>query len=231
MASGVLAVIPARGGSTRIPGKNIRLFNGRPMIEWSLAACHEIAGVDEIVVSTEDPEISRIARSAGATRVIDRPADLASNTAGTAPVVRHALDELSVGDDALVMCLYATAHLPSSMIEEVIGLALRNPENFVVTVGRHRSPIERSLLLEKDGLMSMMSREYLLSRTQDLPTRFFDAGKVYLAKASLWRERDTMMDAPFVPFFLPDWAAVDLDEPEDWAVAEALHREFVLGRS
>jgi len=113
MASGVLAVIPARGGSTRIPRKNLRLFNGRPMIEWSLAACQEIAEVDEIVVSTEDPEISRIARSSGATQIIDRPADLASNTAGTAPVVRHALDELSVSDDALVMCLYATAHLPS----------------------------------------------------------------------------------------------------------------------
>ena len=76
--------------------------------------------------------------------------------------------------------------------------------------------------------MSLVSSEHLHTRTQDLPQRFFDAGKLYLAPASLWLERDTMMAGPFVPFFLPARAVVDLDEPDDWPIAEVLHRQFVL---
>ena len=228
MATGVLAIIPARGGSTRIPRKNVKIFNGRPMIEWPIASCAEIAGVSEVVVTTDDPEIAHVATRAGATRVLDRPADLATHTAGTAPVINHVIDTLALGDDSLVMCVYPTAPLPSQLIEEVIAVAAENPERFVVTVGRHRSPMERSLQLGDHGLMAMASREHLHTRTQDLPHRFFDAGKLYLAPASLWRERDTMMAAPFMPFFLPEWAVVDLDEPDDWPIAEALHRQFVL---
>ncbi len=228
MASGVVAIIPARGGSTRIPRKNIKIFHGRPMIEWPITSCTEIAGVSEVVVTTDDSEIAQIATSAGATRVVDRPADLATHTAGTAPVIKHAIETLSLSDDSLVMCVYPTAPLPSPLIEAVIAVARTNLERFVVTVGRHRSPMERSLQLDDDGLMSLVSRDHMLTRTQDLPNRFFDAGKLYVAPASLWRERETMMDAPFQPFFLPDWAVVDLDEPEDWPIAEALHRQFVL---
>ena len=230
MVSSVLAVIPARGGSTRIPGKNIKMFNGRPMIEWPIQACKAVSQVSEIVVSTDDSDISRIARNAGATRILDRPAELASDTAGTAPVIRHVLDSMSVSNDATVMCVYATSALTSSLMSQLIDHANESTDHFVVTVGRHRSPLERSLALRHDGLMSMASQDHLLSRTQDLPTRFFDAGKVYIAQASLWREWDTMLSAPFTPFFLPDWAAVDLDEPEDWPIGEALHREFALVR-
>lgn len=228
MASGVIAIIPARGGSTRIPRKNVKIFNGRPMIEWPIASCRDIAGVSEVVVTTDDPEIAQIATGAGATRVLDRPTDLATHTAGTAPVINHVIDTLALSDDSLVMGVYPTAPLPSQLIEEVIAVAAENPERFVVTVGRHRSPMERSLQLGDDGLMAMASREHLHTRTQDLPQRFFDAGKLYIAPASLWREWDTMMAAPFIPFFLPEWAVVDLDEPDDWTIAEALHRQFVL---
>ena len=79
--------------------------------------------------------------------------------------------------------------------------------------------------------MSLSSSEHMLTRTQDLPQRYFDAGKLYIARVSVWKARATMMEAPFVPFHLPDWATVDVDEPDDWAVAEALHRVFVLERS
>jgi len=79
--------------------------------------------------------------------------------------------------------------------------------------------------------MSLSSTEHMLTRTQDLPQRYFDAGKLYIARVSVWKARATMMEAPFVPFYLPDWATVDVDEPDDWAVAEALHRVFVLERS
>lgn len=76
--------------------------------------------------------------------------------------------------------------------------------------------------------MALADSRALLTRTQDLPQRYFDAGKFYVATADTWRARTTMMAQPFIPFLLPDWASVDMDEPEDWAVAEALHRAFVM---
>jgi len=231
MSADVVAIIPARGGSTRIPRKNSRDFNGRPMIAWPLEACNAIDAISHRVVSTDDEELARIARDSGATLVIDRPAELATNTAGTAPVIKHAIDELDVDDDTLVMCLYPTATLTPHLVSEVLELAREHPDKFVVSVGRHRSPHERSLQRLEGDLMSLASTDHLLTRTQDLPQRYFDAGKLYVARASVWKARETMMDKPFVPFYLPDWAAVDIDEPDDWPIAEALHRVFVLESS
>ena len=231
MSADVVAIIPARGGSTRIPRKNARDFNGRPMISWPLEACKSLDAISHIAVSTDDGEIARIARDSGAATVIDRPTELATDTAGTAPVIKHAIDELGTSDDTLVMCLYATATLTPHSISEALGLAREHPDKFVVSVGRHRSPHERSLQRLEGDLMSLASPDHLLTRTQDLPQRYFDAGKLYVARASVWKARETMMEKPFVPFYLPDWAAVDIDEPDDWAVAEALHRVFVLETS
>ena len=231
MSADVVAIIPARGGSTRIPRKNSRDFNGRPMISWPLEVCEALDTISHRVVSTDDDELARLARDSGATLVIDRPAELATNTAGTAPVIKHAIDELDVDDDTLVMCLYPTATLTPHLVSEALELAREHPDKFVVSVGRHRSPHERSLERLEGDLMSLASTDHLLTRTQDLPQRYFDAGKLYVARASVWKARETMMDKPFVPFYLPDWAAVDIDEPDDWPIAEALHRVFVLESS
>jgi N-acylneuraminate cytidylyltransferase len=231
MPADVVAIIPARGGSSRIPGKNSKEFNGRPIIAWPLETCSQVVAILQTVVSTDDQEIARIALDAGATSVIGRPTELATHTAGTAPVIRHAIDELNVDDDTVVMCLYPTATLTQALVEEALDLADQHPDRFVITVGRHRSPHERSVEPREAGLMALSSTEHLLTRTQDLPQRYFDAGKLYVAKASVWKARDTMMEVPFVPFHLPDWATVDIDEPEDWAIAEALHRVFVLETS
>ena len=231
MSADVVAIIPARGGSTRIPRKNAKVFNGRPIIAWPLEACRALDAISHRVVSTDDEELARIARDSGATTVIDRPAELATDMAGTAPVIKHAIDEVGVDDDTLVMCLYPTATLTPRLVSEALELAREHPDKFVVSVGRHRSPHERSLQRLEGDLMSISSPNHLLTRTQDLPQRYFDAGKLYVARASVWKARETMMEKPFVPFYLPDWAAVDIDEPDDWAVAEALHRVFVLESS
>jgi CMP-N-acetylneuraminic acid synthetase len=183
-----------------------------------------------VAVSTDDAEIAEVSLSSGAS-IIKRPADLASHEAGTAPVIKHAIDELGVDDDTLVMCLYPTATLTPHLVSGALELAREHPDKFVVSVGRHRSPHERSLQRLEGDLMSLASPDHLLTRTQDLPQRYFDAGKLYVARASVWKARETMMEKPFVPFYLPDWAAVDIDEPDDWAVAEALHRVFVLETS
>jgi len=227
----VIAIIPARGGSQRIPRKNARDFNGRPIISWPLAACATADVISQVIVSTDDQEIAHISRDSGADLVIDRPAELATDAAGTAPVIKHAIDALGLDDDTFVLCLYPTATVTSSLVEDAIRLAGSSTDKFVISVGRHRSPWERSLERSEGNLMSLSSSEHMLTRTQDLPQRYFDAGKLYIARVSVWKARATMMEAPFVPFHLPDWAAVDVDEPDDWAVAEALHRVFVLERS
>ena len=231
MSADVVAIIPARGGSTRIPRKNAKVFNGKPIIAWPLEACKALDAISHCVVSTDDEELARIARDSGATTVIDRPAELATDMAGTAPVIKHAIDEVGVDDDTLVMCLYPTATLTPHLVSETLELAREHPDKFVVSVGRHRSPHERSLQRLGGDLMSLASPDHLLTRTQDLPHRYFDAGKLYVARASVWKARETMIEKPFVPFHLPDWAAVDIDEPDDWPIAEALHRVFVLESS
>ena len=228
MVGRVVAVVPARGGSTRIPRKNILSFNGKPMIIWPLSAAIQAGLFDHVVVSTDDDEIAAIAREAGAQAPFVRPLDLADEHAGTAPVIRHAIAELGLADDDIVVCLYPTAAITPEILSDALSQAGASPPSFVISVGRHRSPSERSLESRADGTMAVVYPENLLSRTQDLPVRYFDAGKFYIAPAELWKSQETMMSAPFTPYFLSEWATVDIDEPEDWALAEALHRAFVL---
>ena len=226
--SNVTVIVPARGGSTRIPRKNIAPFNGEPMISWPIRAAVAAQGIDRVIVSSDDDEITQIALKTGAEAPFVRPGELATDHAGTAPVIVHAIDALGLTDDHLVMCLYPTAAVTPGLLEEAIHLSRENPEHFVISVGRHRSPLERSLVSRSKGTMEIDDPSFLLSRTQDLPPRFFDAGKFYVAPAGLWRSRETMMSEPFIPMLLPDWASVDIDEADDWPIAEALHRIFVL---
>ena len=221
-------IIPARGGSTRISRKNVKPFNGAPMIHWPISSALACVPGENVVVSTEDPEVAQAAVAAGASVPFMRPPELADDQAGTAPVIVHALDVLELEDDTVVMCLYPTAPVPSALLAEALSVGLEHAGEFVVSLGRHRSPQERSLVETSDGKMALADSGALFSRTQDLPQRFFDAGKFYVATAGTWRSRETMMAEPLVPFFLPDWASVDMDEPDDWPVAEALHRAFVL---
>jgi pseudaminic acid cytidylyltransferase len=224
--SDAIVIIPARGGSTRIPGKNIREFNAKPMIAWPIEAA--LSSVARVVVSTDDPEIAEVATRYGAEVPFSRPGDLATNEAGTAPVIRHAIEYLGVADSTQVICLYPTAALGETLLREAIQCGVENPDTFTITVGRHRSPLERALAPVQDGKLGIVNPDFLFTRTQDLPTRYFDAGKFYGATATLWLSQDTMMSKPFTPYFLPEWAAVDIDEEPDWLVAEALHRAFGL---
>jgi N-acylneuraminate cytidylyltransferase len=183
------------------------------------------------VVSTDDEEIAAIAREAGAEVPFMRPANLADQHAGTAPVIRHAISALGFADADIVVCLYPTAAITAEILSDALSQAGASPQSFVISVGRHRSPSERSLEVRSDGTMTVAYPEHLLSRTQDLPVRYFDAGKFYIAPASIWKSQETMMSEPFTPHFLPEWATVDIDEPGDWPLAEALHKTFVLDAS
>lgn len=231
MVSGAIAVIPARGGSTRIPRKNIAPFNGRPMMAWAIEAALATPEISRVVVSTDDEDIAEVARRSGAEVPFLRPAELADNVAGTAPVVQHAIAQLELDGEAGVMCVYPTAALTATIFSDALHQFRGTANQFLISVGRHRSPLERALVHTENGAMALETSAHLMTRTQDLPSRFFDAGKFYCATASLWAGATTMMAAPFIPYFLPEWATVDIDEPGDWPIAEALHRSFVLDAS
>ena len=198
------------------------------MISWPIGACNKSKFTTRVVVSTDSEEIAAVALAHGAEIPFERPADLADESAGTAPVVRHAIEVLGIDPHRWILCIYPTAAIDSSFIDDAVGRIESGGlvNRFLISVGRHRSPLERALTINSEGLLELVNRDGLLSRTQDLPQRYFDAGKFYLATAQTWMEHETMMALPFEPLFLPDWAAVDIDDPEDWPLAEALHRSF-----
>jgi len=151
-----ICVIPARGGSKRIPRKNIRDFHGRPMIGWSIAAARECGLFDRIVVSTDDDGIAAIARAQGAEVPFLRPADLSNDHAATVPVIAHAVDALGVADDAPVCCLYATApFVQAADLAEGLRL-LHAGASYAMAVTEFAYPIQRALRRGADGAVSMM---------------------------------------------------------------------------
>lgn len=213
-----VAVIPARGGSKRIPGKNLRPFLGVPVIERVLAACAASGIFRAIAVSTDDGAIAAAAARCGAS-VIDRPGELADDHAGLLPVMRHAVDAMGLPDDARACCAYATAALLRA--EDLrAGLARLSGHRFVVGVVPSPHPVERSLRLE-EGKLAPAFPGHALTRTQDLPEAWFDAGQFIWGTAAAFRDPDPVLErADGLP--LDPWRAVDLDTEEHWARAEAL---------
>ena len=147
-----LAIIPARGGSKRIPRKNIRDFAGRPMIGYAIGAAREAGVFDRIVVSTDDDEIAAIARGQGADVPFMRPPELSNDTAGTVPVVQHAMQALGCPDDALVCCIYpGVPLLQARVLREALDLLHTGGCEFVFPVLEFPSPVQRALTREADG--------------------------------------------------------------------------------
>ena len=223
-----LCLIPARGGSKRIPRKNLRPFAGRPMIEWPLAAARASGLFDAILVSTDDAAIADLARTNGA-GVIDRPAALADDHATTRAVVLHALDTLEAEGrlpDALC-CLYATA--PFVRAEDLAAArALLDGADFAVPVARYPFPIERAVRI-RDGRLAMDRPEHLSTRSQDLEESFHDAGQFYWGTPSAWRGDAPIFGPRTAPLVLPAWRVQDIDTEEDWTRAEAMFRALGLG--
>lgn len=200
------------------------------MIEWPIAAALASGVFTRVIVSTEDDEIAETAKQAGAEIPFLRPNSLGGDEVGAAKVVRHAIQTLCLAPDVAVMNLYPTSPLTSNLLRSAVEGFGKDSGRFLISVGRYRTPVERALSLS-GGLMSHQQKSSMHTRSQDLPESYFDAGKFHIATASVWQRTETMMANPFVPFLLPAWATVDIDEPEDWLIAEALHKVFVLESS
>lgn len=166
-----VAVIPARGGSKRIPRKNIRDFCGKPMIAWPIEAAMESGCFDRIIVSTDDREISELAMELGAEVPFVRPAELSNDYAGTLPVIRHAVDWLQRNGEQIeyACCIYATAPFISSEdIQRGLALIQMERASYAFSVTSYSFPIQRAIRITERGRVAMFHPEHFNTRSQDL---------------------------------------------------------------
>ena len=224
-----VCLIPARGGSKRIPRKNILKFAGRPMIAWSIAAAHEAGCFERIIVSTDDDEIAEIAIAEGAEVPFRRPAALSDDHATTVDVIRHALDwleESAVVPDTLC-CLYATA--PFVRAQDIrAGADMLKDAQFAIPVTSFGFPIQRAVRIEQ-GRLAMFDPQNYATRSQDLDEAYHDAGQFYWGRSEAWRGDINPFGAESAPILLPRWRVQDIDTPEDWVRAELMFQALSSG--
>jgi N-acylneuraminate cytidylyltransferase len=220
-----VAIIPARGGSKRIPRKNIRDFCGKPMIAWSIAAARESGCFERIIVSTDDAEIAEVARAHGAEVPFVRPAALSDDHATTIAVIAHAMQTL-VDDGAALdaaCCIYATAPLlePADLRD---GLARLRGESldYVFAMTRFEAPIQRALRVTPEGRIGMFHPEHAATRSQDLEPAFHDAGQFYWGSRDAWLSARPIFGSASAAIELPRDRVQDIDTPDDWVRAELL---------
>lgn len=224
-----LAVIPARGGSKRIPRKNIRDFAGKPMIAYAIDAARNCPAIDRVIVSTDDPEIADIARRYGAETPFARPADLADDHTPTVPVIAHAVAACQAlgWDVTYACCIYPGVPLidPGDIVAAFDLLESRDAQGFAFPVTPFPSAIQRALRIDAAGAVSPFNSDHVATRTQDLEPAFYDAGQFYWGSAQAWRD-GLAIHANASVIVLPEWRVVDIDTPDDWDRAERLFRAF-----
>lgn len=220
-----IAVIPARGGSKRIPRKNIKQFSGKPMIAWSIEAAKASGLFDRIIVSTDDAEIADVAGQWGAEVPFVRPDGLSDDHAATTAVVAHATQwAMDQGiHPVAVCCIYATA--PFIRLDDLRhGWEVLNSGdwNYVFTATDFPAPIFRSFREMADGGIEMFFPEHFATRSQDLPVAFHDAGQFYWGRPAAWINEKRIFSRSSAPVVIQRSRAQDIDTPEDWEFAELL---------
>ncbi|NLC27616.1 MAG: pseudaminic acid cytidylyltransferase [Campylobacteraceae bacterium] len=217
-----IAIIPARGGSKRIPKKNIKEFYGKPLIAYSIGVAKKSELFDKIIVSTDDENIAKIAAIYGAD-ILERPKELADDFTGTTPVVAHAIVATQKNIDELksVCCIYATApFLEEKYLKEGHAKLLASNSRFVFSATTFEYPIQRALKISGE----MFYPEYLNSRSQDLEEAFHDAGQFYFGTPKAWLERKIMFSKESLMIQIPRYLVQDIDTLEDWKRAELMYR-------
>jgi pseudaminic acid cytidylyltransferase len=222
-----LAVIPARGGSKRIPKKNIKNFHGKPIIAYSIEAAIQSQLFEEIIVSTDDDEIAEVAKQYGASVPFKRPADLSDDYTGTTPVVRHAANWYAQHHNKAdnICCIYSTApFIQTKYIQEGLAKLKKVDKGMVYSYTTFPFPIQRAQKMNKDGSMTPFYPEFMPCRSQDLEEAFHDAGQFY------WWTEDSLNNEVKVrlPVLLPRYLVQDIDTLEDWKYAELMYQTMQL---
>lgn len=224
-----LAVIPARGGSKRIPRKNIKMFHGQPMIAWSIQAAIDSGCFDEVWVSTDDEEIAEVAQVYGAKVPFLRPVHLSDDFATTADVMSHAVEEFGKINHALpdyICCLYATAPfvIKADLVQGLEKIKNNSNLNYVFSATTYPFPIQRAIKLNADDTVEMFSPQYFNVRSQDLEEAWHDAGQFYWGTAEAWLNKAMIFASQSSVVELPRFRVQDIDTQEDWDRAEWLFK-------
>ncbi len=224
-----VAIIPARGGSKRIPRKNLKPFDGVPMIARSIRTALDSGLFDQVVVSTDDEEIAELAQAHGAQVPFLRPAELADDFTGTAAVIVHALQQLPHFDFAC--CVYATAPLlQARFLRQGLELLEQHPDkSFAFSVTDFGFPVQRALTLDGQGALTALYPEFRNTRSQDLPAAFQDAGQFYWGRSEAWLRGEILYSPASLPVILPRHLVQDIDTTEDWKRAEYLYAALKAG--
>jgi pseudaminic acid cytidylyltransferase len=224
-----LAVIPARGGSKRIPRKNIKSFCGKPMIAWSIEACQASGCFERIIVSTDDTEIADVARTHGAEVPFMRPPELSDDHTGTIPVVAHAVGWMGqhIGPVEFACCLYATAPFVQAQdLCQGLDVLQRSGAQYAFTVTNFAAPIQRSFRITDHQRIEMFNPAQFNTRSQDLEEAYHDAGQFYWGRAQAWLAAMPLFSRASAPIVLPRYRVQDIDTQDDWIRAEMMFEIF-----
>ncbi len=223
-----IAIIPARGGSKRIPRKNIRLFRGKPMVAWSILAALKSGLFDAVHVSTDDDEIADIAKQYGATIPFTRDPTLADDHAGLDAVVFDHVGKLAeqgIRPEACC-CLFATApFVTSALLVEGLQCLQDYPScEFAVAVTRFSFPVQRAVSVTDKNRIEPIWPENISVRSQDLMPAYHEAGQFYWARTDALLARTSIYAGTATPVIVPGYRVQDIDTEEDWLRAECMHR-------
>jgi pseudaminic acid cytidylyltransferase len=222
-----VAIITARGGSKRIPRKNVRDFLGKPIIAYSIAAAIESQCFAEVMVSTDDAEIAEIARRFGAAAPFMRSAETANDTATTVAVLQEVLSEYSRRGRPFeaACCIYPAAPLiTAERLREGMRILAADPKlESVIPVLRYGHPIQRALKIEESRLV-MVSPEHAFTRSQDLTATYHDAGQWYWFRTAPFARSGKLFSDACAPVVLEATEAQDIDDEDDWKLAEIKYR-------
>ncbi|MCF6345031.1 MAG: pseudaminic acid cytidylyltransferase [Thiomicrorhabdus sp.] len=225
-----LCVIPARGGSQRIPRKNIKDFLGKPIIAYSIEVALQSGCFDKVIVSTDDEEIARIARQYGAEVPFVRPAELSNDFAGTLPVIKHAIEWMETEGEQVdwVCCLYATApFVQATLLQTGFKQLQTTGADYCFSVTTFGTPIQRAFRMTAKNRLAMFHPENFHKRSQDLEEAFHDAGQFYWGSPGAFKEERAIYSEFSSPYLLPRYLVQDLDTEEDWTRAELMYQAFL----
>ena len=222
----VIAIIPARGGSKRIPGKNIRDFHGRPMISYPIEVAKQSGLFDRILISTDSLEVQKIAKGYGAEAPFIRPPELSDDFTPTAPVLLHSiewLEENGIKAD-IICCIYPTTpFLKAEDLKIGFDVVKNGKANAAFSVTTFPAPIFRALQVTDKGALKMFWPENEYTRSNDLPQAYHDAGMFYWLETKSFRQDKKVWAKDAHPVIIPRFRVQDIDNPEDWEVAEKLY--------
>lgn len=221
-----LCIIPARGGSKRIPRKNIKPFQGKPIMAYSIDAALKSGIFDEVMVSTDDEEFAEVAQKFGASVPFLRSDATANDYATTVDVLLEVVDTYRKQGKEFdtVCCLYSTApFVTPERLKEAFG-KLSDKVDGCFTIVEYSYPIQRSLKINESGLVEMKYPEHFKSRTQDLEKIYHDAGQFYFVKTSTLIQEKTAWCKRAMPLVLSELEVQDLDTKTDWALAEIKYK-------